>query len=90
MPRLLSYTITALLSAGVGLIACRAWSGSGATPTVQQASSSSFEADALGFVNWYRLMGREKISHEELTRNLQILESKAIASGRLIAAKPSN
>lgn len=46
---------------------------------------SNFENDALGFLNWFRLSGRDDITKNELVRNLRILESKAIASGKLIA-----
>jgi hypothetical protein len=46
---------------------------------------SNFENDALGFLNWFRLSGRDEITKNELVRNLRILESKAIASGKLIA-----
>jgi hypothetical protein len=55
----------------------------------QSANVSIFESDALGFINWFRINGRDEISKDELVRNLRILESKAIASGKLIAFKSS-
>ncbi len=55
----------------------------------QSANVSIFENDALGFINWFRINGRDEISKDELVRNLRILESKAIASGKLIAYKSS-
>ena len=49
--------------------------------------SSTFENDALGFLNWFRLNGRDEIPHEELVRNVQILESRAIVSDKILAFK---
>lgn len=54
-------------------------------PAHPSAEAADFENDALGFLNWFRLSGRDEITKDELVRNLGILESKAIASGKLIA-----
>jgi hypothetical protein len=79
------HVAVSILSAAVGFIACHMLRESNGSNTASATSVSTFESDALGFVNWYRIMGRESIPHEELTRNLQILETKAIASGKLIS-----
>lgn len=59
-------------------------------PSVSSPQVSNFENDALGFLNWFRLSGRDEIAKNELVRNLRILESKAIASGKLIAFRKSS
>jgi hypothetical protein len=85
----LRYTIVSTLSLAVGFFACQTFQKSDEPEKTPNSSASSFESDALGFVNWYRIEGREAIPHEVLIRNLQILESKAIASGQLISARTS-
>ena len=57
----------------------------GLLSTGESNKISTFENDALGFLNWFRLNGRDEIAHEVLVRNLRILESKAIQTDKLIA-----
>ena len=86
-PKCAIAVITALV---LGLLVGRGFSPSGSPATSPApARTSKFENDALGFLNWFRIEGRAEISHEVLIRNLQILESKAIASGKLLAFKSS-
>jgi hypothetical protein len=59
----------------------------GSAPEIKSDQVSVFEHEALSFLNWFRIEGRSGISHEELVRNLRILESKAIASGKLLVFK---
>jgi len=91
MTRFPRYAVVSVPSIAAGFIACRTYHEYDGRKGVPQSAVSTFEADALGFVNWYRIMGRDAIPHEELTRNLQVLESKAVASGRLIVThKPGD
>ena len=83
----LRYTIVSLLSLAVGFFACRTIHKSNEPEKTPNSSASSFQSDALGFVNWYRMEGRDAIPHEVLIRNLQILESKAVASGQLLSTR---
>ena len=86
-PKCAIAVITALV---LGLLVGRGFSPSGSPATSPEpARTSEFENDALGFLNWFRIEGRAEISHDQLIRNLQILESKAIASGKLLAFKSS-
>lgn len=91
MTHLPRYAVVSVLSIAAGFIACRTYQERDGTKYVPQPAVSPFEDNALGFVNWYRIMGRNAIPLEELTRNLQILESKALASGKLISThKPGD
>ena len=85
MTNLPRYTVVSFLSIAIGFVACRMLQSYDAPEHVPSSSSSTFESEALGFVNWYRIEGRDAIPHEVLIRNLQILESKAVASGQLIS-----
>jgi hypothetical protein len=87
MTNLPRYTVVSILSLVVGFLACRMLQNSDAPEHAPNSSSTTFESEALGFVNWYRIEGREQIPHEVLIRNLQILESKAVASGQLISTR---
>ena len=48
---------------------------------------SPLENEALGFLMWFQQNGREAIPPATIVDQLRILESKAIASGRLPARK---
>jgi hypothetical protein len=87
MTNLPRYTVVSILSIVVGFFACRMLQNYDAPKHVPSQSSSTFEFEALGFVNWYRIEGRDAIPHEVLIRNLHILESKAVASGQLISTR---
>lgn len=90
MTHLLRYTFVSIISLTIGFFACRMLENRDASEHAPNASPSHFESEALGFVNWYRIEGREAIPHEVLITNLQILESKAIASGKLISTRTAN
>jgi len=84
----LRYAIVGIAALAIGFLVGRGTGqDAGLTDTGAYSRSSTFENDALGFLNWFRLMGRDEIPHEELVRNVQILESKAIASDKLLAFK---
>ena len=84
------YAVVSVLSIAGGFFACRTFHESDGAKVTPLPSASTFESEALGFVNWYRIQGRDAIPHQELIRNLQILESKAIASGQLISTHSTN
>ena len=83
----LRYTMVSMLSLAVGFFACRTVQKADEPEVTPNSSASSFQSDALGFVNWYRIEGRDAIPHEVLIRHLQILESKAVASGELLSTR---
>lgn len=82
--------IVAVAALTIGLLVGRETNNSD-SPTASHKIQTqlTFEKDALGFINWYRIQGRDEIPHEVLTQNLGILESKAIASGKLITFRKS-
>jgi len=82
----LKYSIGVIAALAIGFLVGRGTTqDSDVKSPSERNRGSTFENDALGFLNWFRLNGRDEISHEVLVQNLRILESKAIASDKLIA-----
>jgi hypothetical protein len=48
-----------------------------------QVETSPFESDAVGFITWFHVNKVDGISPKVLEDNVRILETKALAAGRL-------
>ena len=53
----------------------------------QPTQDTRFENEALGFLMWFQQNGREAIPPATIVEQVRILETKAIASGRIHARK---